>query len=619
MSSSWQKPGLLPWNMVAIFLLLAAGVGTAGYFYYEDQLAREKLARQHDLAAIASLKTQQITEWRKERIAEAKSILATSFMPPIADKWLAGGRRDDNLRDTLLAWMAAPRHTRHYSRIYLLDTQGKVMLSYPDDGARPDAHTIASMREALRRKSVTLQDFHYSVDGKTLHLDLCVPLAVSHHSAPSGEIGALVFEIDPYRFLYPLIQAWPTPSPSAETLLVRRDGDKVTFLNELRHRRQTAATLSIPLSQTQLLAAKVALGQEGIVEGLDYRSKPVVGATTRIKDSPWMLVAKMDKEEFYAPIHQRAKLLALLVATLIGGAAVTIIFLWRQQQLRFNLARHEFEEEVLHKANVKLEARVAERTRDLQAEIELHHITERVLKESMDELSHSNADLEQFAYIASHDLQEPLRMVASFVQLLERRYRDELDQDAHDFIDYAVEGITRMQRLINDQLAYALVGIDSGQPEPTDCNQVLAEVLMNLKPLIEENHALITQDILPIVPAIHSQIGQLLQNLIGNAIKFHSAKTPEIHISSRHEENTWIFSVRDNGIGIAPEYFDKIFLVFKRLHSREKYPGNGIGLAICKRIVERHHGRIWVESELGKGTTVYFTIPTTLERQQPTS
>jgi len=607
--NSWQKPGLLPWKLVAIFLLLTAAVGAAGYFYYADQLAREKLARQQDLAAIANLKARQLAEWRKERIAEAKSILATSFMPPNLDKWLAGGRRDDGLRDALLAWMAAPRHTRHYSQIYLLDTQGKAMLSFPNGDTLPDAHTVAHALEALRQKSIILQDFHFYSDGGAPHLDLCVPLTASRPGAPAGEIGVLVFEIDPPRFLYPLIQSWPTPSPSAETLLVRRDGDKVVFLNELRHHRQTAATLSFPLSQTNLLAAKVVLGQEGIVEGVDYRGKPVVGAITRIANSPWALVAKMDKDEFYAPIYQRARLLALLVASLIGGAALSIIFLWRQQQMRFDLARHEFEEDVLHKANIELESRVAERTRDLQAEIAQHRLTESALQKSLEDLAHSNADLEQFAFIASHDLQEPLRMVASYVQLLERRYHDKLDSDAQDFIGYAVEGVTRMQRLINDLLTFSLAGADTGNLEPVDCNRVAVEVLMNLRPLIEENQAVVTQGELPVVPAMHAQIGQLLQNLVGNAIKFRRESPPEIHLSARREGADWVFSVRDNGIGIAPEYFDQIFMIFKRLHSREKYGGTGIGLAICKRIVERHHGRIWVESEPGKGSTFYFTIP----------
>ena len=208
-------------------------------------------------------------------------------------------------------------------------------------------------------------------------------------------------------------------------------------------------------------------------------------------------------------------------------------------------------------------------------------------------------------------------MVASYVQLLARRYHDKLDQDAQDFVGFAVEGVTRMQRLINDLLTYSLVGTDIGNLEPVDCNQMLVGVLMNLRPLIEESGALISHDPLPTVPAIGSQIGQLLQNLIGNAIKFRAEHAPEIHLRARCDGAYWVFSVHDNGIGIAPEYFDKIFMIFKRLHSREKYAGTGIGLAICKRIVERHHGRIWVESEPGKGATFYFTIPITPEEEKP--
>ncbi|HUW50646.1 MAG TPA: ATP-binding protein [Sulfuricella sp.] len=615
-----QNPALLPWRLVTLFLLLAAGIGAAGYTYFQQQLEHAKRQNENTLNAIAKLKAGQIAEWRRERIAEAKSILAASFMPKAAEQWMLGGLHDDQQRDALLAWMAAPRHARHYSRIFLLDSDGKTMLAFPLGSQPSDSNSRAYALEALRERKIILQDFHSENEQNPPHLDLCIPLIAAHKGKSPVKIGILVMEIDPARFLYPFIQAWPTPSQTGETLLVRRDGDSVQFLNELRHRKETAAmSLRRPLSDTTLPAVRAVLGGEGMVSGKDYRGVEVLAVLRKIPDSPWFLVAKVDRAEVEAPLRERAVMVASVGALLIGLTAIAVILLWRQQQMRFDLARHEFEEDTLHRANTELEARVAERTYDLQAEIELHHITEKVLQESMDELSRSNADLEQFAYIASHDLQEPLRMVASFVQLLARRYHDKLDQDARDFIGYAVEGVTRMQRLISDQLTYALVGIDNSQFEMADCNQVLAEVLANLKPLIEEHHVEISQDVLPSIPLIYSQFGQLLQNLIGNAIKFHDERTPQIHISARPDGDDWLFSVSDNGIGIAPEYFDKIFLIFKRLHSREKYPGTGIGLAICKRIVERHHGRIWVESKLGKGATFYFTIPTTLEGQQPIS
>jgi signal transduction histidine kinase len=613
MPNSWQKPGLPPWHLVAVFLLLAAGIGAAGYGYLHNQLEHAVREKQNDLAAIASLKVSQIADWREDRLAEAESILSTSFIVSHAQRWLASGGKDPAERQALLAWMAAPRHSHHYRGVFLFDQAGEMCLA-SNEKLTPCAQTQSAVQETIRTQRVLFLDFHATKTPEGVHLSLFVPL-LAEVKGKKTTIGVLAFEIDPHNFLYPLIQSWPTPSSTAESLLVRRDGDSVLYLNELRHNKAPAMSLRSPLSNTALPAVRAVLGEEGAVEGRDYRGVEVLAALRKIPNSPWFMVSKIDRAEVEAPLRERVIMVVSVSAVLIGLSAIAVILLWRQQQMRFNLARHEFEEDVLHQANIELESRVAERTRDLQEEIAQHRLTETALHESLEELSRSNADLEQFAYIASHDLQEPLRMVASFVQLLARRYRDKLDQDARDFIDYAVEGVTRMQRLINDQLTYAQVGIDTSRLEPTDCNQVLAEVLINLKPLIEENHALVTQDVLPTIPAMHTQIGQLLQNLIANAIKFRREKAPEIHVSSRHDENAWIFSVRDNGIGIEPEYFEKIFLIFKRLHSREKYTGTGIGLAICKRIVERHHGHIWVESELGKGSTFYFTIPVKPEEE----
>jgi light-regulated signal transduction histidine kinase (bacteriophytochrome) len=227
----------------------------------------------------------------------------------------------------------------------------------------------------------------------------------------------------------------------------------------------------------------------------------------------------------------------------------------------------------------------------------------------MVELARSNAELEQFAYIASHDLQEPLRMVSSFVQLLEKRYKGKLDQDADDFINYAVDGANRMQRLITDLLAYSRVGSRGKHFKPVSSEVALDRALSNLQVIIKQSGAVVTRDPLPVVMGDDIQLVQLFQNLIGNAIKFCGDRAPYIHISADQQEGEWVFSIRDNGIGIEPEYLGRIFLIFQRLHDRKKYPGTGIGLAICKKVVERHGGGIWADSKSGGGSTFYFTIP----------
>ena len=230
-------------------------------------------------------------------------------------------------------------------------------------------------------------------------------------------------------------------------------------------------------------------------------------------------------------------------------------------------------------------------------------------KQHAEELARSNAELQQFAYVASHDLQEPLRMVASYTQLLGRRYRGKLDADADEFIGFAVDGSLRMQRLIQDLLAYSRVGTRGQEFAPTDCNALVDRVLADLAMLIDDSGAVVTRDDLPDVVADSTQLGQMFQNLVANAIKYHGDEPPRVHVTGKRQGQEWLFTVRDNGIGIDPQYHQRIFVIFQRLHARETYPGTGIGLAICKKIVERHGGRIWVESELDRGATFCFTLP----------
>ncbi|OGS46229.1 MAG: hypothetical protein A2539_03010 [Elusimicrobia bacterium RIFOXYD2_FULL_34_15] len=231
------------------------------------------------------------------------------------------------------------------------------------------------------------------------------------------------------------------------------------------------------------------------------------------------------------------------------------------------------------------------------------------LKRAELELKRSNENLEQFAYVASHDLQEPLRMMASYSELLEKRYKDKLDKDANEFIEFIVDGAKRLQKLINDLLAYSRIGRTDKSAGEVDCNTILGKVINSMHAYMEESGAIITNDELPTLIGNESNFVQLFQNLIGNAIKFRKQEPPQVHISAKKENNEWLFSVKDNGIGIEPQYKDRIFLIFQRLHARVEYPGTGIGLSICKKIVETLGGKIWVESEYGKGSTFYFTIP----------
>ncbi|MGB8592276.1 MAG: CHASE3 domain-containing protein, partial [Candidatus Acidiferrales bacterium] len=287
-------------------------------------------------------------------------------------------------------------------------------------------------------------------------------------------------------------------------------------------------------------------------------------------------------------------------AVIVAGDILALSFLFLAGiVVRQEIERRKRAEDSVRALNADLERRVIERTAQLD--------------ERAKDLARSNSELQQFAYVASHDLQEPLRMISSFTQLLAKRYKEKLDDDARDFINYAVDGATRMQTLISDLLSYSRVGTQGKPLERTLCGEVFGRALQNLKVAIEESGTVITTGTLPAVLADPQQMCQLFQNLIANAIKFRGKDAPIVHVSAVRNGDDWKISVRDNGIGIAPEHADRIFVIFQRLHTRTEYPGTGIGLAVCKKIVERHGGRIWVESSFGMGSTFCFTVPAAAE------
>ncbi|MCC3406905.1 MAG: response regulator [Microcoleus sp. PH2017_10_PVI_O_A] len=245
----------------------------------------------------------------------------------------------------------------------------------------------------------------------------------------------------------------------------------------------------------------------------------------------------------------------------------------------------------------------------LQQEISNRQRAESALLKSNQELARSNAELEQFAYVASHDLQAPLATIASYAQLLEKRYKDQLDSQAIKFISNIVQGCTRMQTLIDDLLEYSRVGRSQKPFEVTDCNHAVQQAIANLQGAIRNDRAVVTYSELPAVMGDISQLVQLFQNLLGNAIKYRQDAPPAVHITACKQKENWLFSVSDNGIGIAPQHQERIFQIFQRLHTQREYSGTGIGLAICQKIVEGHGGSMWVESEPGQGSTFHFTLP----------
>lgn len=365
----------------------------------------------------------------------------------------------------------------------------------------------------------------------------------------------------------------------------------------------------------------------GYGDYINFQEKRVVAAAAVVPAVQWVVVTELAVAEAFANSRQAyfilgGGMLAFVVlmmwasAEWLEGLILLPVERLRDGAIRIGQGDLTHRIEFVHNDEIGQVAvafnQMATELAELYDSLE-QKIVERTaqLEEQTNELARSNAELAQFAYVASHDLQEPLRMITSYLQLLQHRYAGQFDKDAGEFIAFAVDGAARMQQLIRDLLTYSRAGTRAQPLRTVDCQVILQQVLDNLQMAIAESGAMITYDALPTVMGDPTSLGQLLQNLLTNAMKFRSNRTPQIHIGVRHliTSQDWLFAVADNGIGIERDYYERIFLIFQRLHTRSEYPGTGIGLAICKKILDRHGGRIWVESVVGQGTTFYFTIP----------
>jgi signal transduction histidine kinase len=477
----------------------------------------------------------------------------------------------------------------YYSWIGVTDATGRIvaatdLVARPETGGTtkdsaeggPDVNQPDWFKKARQRGHVYLLEAQLSPEsGGRMAVGYSAPIY-----GPQGDFRGVVTSRVPLENLRTILEQEGNLQygEAHDWLLLDRRGMVIVEKSQVKEMESN-------LSEMKLPSARRAAGdrdKSGFVEELHQRRQiPVVTgyATTRgYRDFPgfdWTVLVRLDRERAYAPINQ-------LIWTVVGVGGLLVT--------------------PLVGFGVWASWRLVREHRDLA-------LSRKTLEGSIAELARSNADLQQFAYVASHDLQEPLRMIASYTQLLARRYKGKLDSDADEFIGYAVDGANRMQRLINDLLAYSRVTAQGKVFERVDCNGLLEEVLSNLRVAVEESRAVVTHDSLPTVMADRRQLGQLFQNLISNAIKFRGEEPPRVYVSAERRTGEWLFSVRDNGIGVDPQYADRIFVIFQRLHNREEYPGTGIGLAICKKIVERHGGRIWVASQTGQGTTFYFTLP----------
>lgn len=435
--------------------------------------------------------------------------------------------------------------------------------------------------------------------------------------------GVVVYEVG-METIYKIIQDLTGLGNTGETLIGKNIGNQAVFLNILRHDPDSVLKRKVEMGSNSALPLQAALsGGKGVGESIDYRGRKVISAWQFIPMLDWGLVAKIDSDEAYSDAANLGNLVILIIFIVIVLSGILAVSI--SQSISVPINRLSRGVELIGSGNLdckvgtnqkdeigQLSRAFDKMTSDLKnitaSRDELNNeISER--KKTENELMRSNENLEQFAYVASHDLQEPLRIMASYSELLERRYKDKLDKDANDFIYFIVDSAKRMQKLINDLLAYSRIGRTDKKMEETDLNEIMDKVIKSMSFIIEERKATITLDNLPVLEVNESSFIQLFQNLIGNALKFQGTDPPRVHVGAVRKNGEWLFSVRDNGIGIEPQYKDRIFMIFQRLHGRDEYPGTGIGLSICKKIVETYGGNIWVESEKGTGTVFYFTFP----------
>jgi signal transduction histidine kinase len=577
-----QRTRRLQFILFAVAALLTAGITMVSIYSYNNYEAETRSQLEQQLDSIANLKSSELAMWYRERTGDAEMLKNSPALPILLSNL---ARYPASITDlaNLQVYLETLTETYGYESYLIADARGRVMLSFPEGAElEPVGAHQAEISEAFSTEEVVFIDFHTHEGESPDKIFLSFVIPVFEEADPFAPLAAIIITINPEDYLYPYISNWPVPRKTAETLLVKLDGEEVLFLNPLRFKPDAALSLRIPLDQSETLAVMGLQGREGIVEGLDYRGQKVIGALHKVTGSDWVMVSKIDYDEFIAPIQARRERAIFNTTALLLISFAILFIIWRSQQLRYLKAVGSINEE--------LERRVMERTAQLET---------------------AKNELEAFAYSVSHDLRAPLRAMSGFSDLLQEEFSPLLGEEGRHYLDRIQAASSRMGELIDDLLTLSRVTRSDFTYAQVDLSKLASETITKLKEAQPEHQ--VDAKIEKGLKARGDQklLAIALENLLSNAWKFSSNK-PQIIIdvgSDSNDKKQKTFYIRDNGTGFKMDYADKLFIPFQRLHRTDEFPGTGIGLSIVLRIIERHGGRIWADSEEGKGTTFFFSLP----------
>jgi signal transduction histidine kinase len=577
-------------RLAAIALLLVVALAVAGSLYLSRQQAQARAAAHEELGAIADLKLAQISNWRAERMDDAIFFSRAQIVAQDLRRFL-DNPSSEAVRASVLNWLNLLKGGDRYCAVMVFDARLERRLALPDSLPEPSASTRALLQGELRTPQIVLSDLHRDSPEGIVYLNLLFPVFENADPKPGAPIALVLLQLDARQFLFPVIQTWPTPSQTAETLLVRREGDDALFLNDVRHHPGSALTLRLPLRSQSLPAAKALQGDANVLEGVDYRGVPVVAAGRKIPGTPWVMVAKMDQQEIYAPLRRHLRSALLVVGSLLLASLLLVALLWRERSAR-SLQQAK---EALARSNAELERKVQERTA---------------------QLSEANANLQTFASMAAHDLRSPLRAIKSFSTIALEDCAAQLDDLGRSHLQRISQAADQMQLLLADLLEYSKLSQAELAMEPVSLLQAVDDALALLETEIRAKNATISVgNAMPSVIGHPATLVLIIANLVSNGLKFMpEGVQPKIRIwvelDAEPTNGLARLSVEDNGIGIGPADLGKLFNVFHRLNSKQAYPGTGLGLALVRKGAERMGGRVGVESTLGKGSRFWLELRT---------